>query len=59
MALAQQARLDANPVEVSGYDVTPSLGYTGFAILLLVGVYFGAVSSGTSPGDLPVMTVLP
>lgn len=59
MALAQQARLDANPGEVRGYDVAPSLGYTGFVILLLIAVYFGAMCCGTSPGDLPVMTVLP
>lgn len=59
MTVAQPARIEAPEGEAGRLDVTPSLGYTGFAILLLMAIYFGAWCCGTCPRDLAVMTVWP
>jgi hypothetical protein len=45
--------------EVKNYDVTILLGYSIFAIVFLIAVYFDSMSSGTAPGDFVSMTVLP
>jgi hypothetical protein len=59
MAIAQQTQIEATPDEVGYYDITPSLGYSAFVILLLIGIYWAARSCGTTPGDLALMAVLP
>jgi hypothetical protein len=59
MEIAQQARLEAAERGVTGHDVTILLGYSFFAIVLLLGIYFGSMSSGTALGDFASMTVLP
>jgi hypothetical protein len=59
MAIAQDTRTEATQDEVGYYDISPSLGYSAFAILLLIGIYCAAKSCGTTPGDLALMTVLP
>jgi hypothetical protein len=59
MAIAQQVRLEAAPRGVKAYDVTILVGYSFFAIVLLLGIYFGSMSSGTVPGDFASMTVFP
>jgi hypothetical protein len=59
MAIAKQSRFDAVQGEVKNYDLTILLGYSAFASLLLIAIYFGSLSSGTPPGDLATMTVFP
>jgi hypothetical protein len=59
MAIAQPSGIEATPDDVGYYDVTPSLGYSAFAILLLIGIIWAAKSCGTTPGDLALMTALP
>jgi hypothetical protein len=59
MEIAQQTRFETTQREVRCYDVTILLGYTAFVVLLLIGIYWGAMSSGTAPGDLASMTVFP
>jgi GNAT superfamily N-acetyltransferase len=59
MEIAQQARLETAERGVRGHDVTILFGYSFFAIVLLLGIYFGSMSSGTALGDLASMTVLP
>ena len=59
MALAQPARIDAAQYDVGDHLVAPSLGYNGFAILLRITVYFGALSCGTSPAAISAMTAWP
>jgi len=59
MALVEPARFDAAQGDIGDHAITPSLGYTGFAMLLLITIYFGALSCGTSPADLSAMTAWP
>jgi hypothetical protein len=59
MAIAQQIRLEAAPRQVKSHDVTILAGYSFFAIVLLLGIYFGSMSSGTVVGDFASMTVFP
>jgi hypothetical protein len=59
MAIAQQSRIETTEDEVGYYDITPSLGYSAFAILLLIGIIWAAKCCGTTPGDLALMSVLP
>jgi hypothetical protein len=61
MILAQQVRFDVNPEEKLIWDreITPSLGYTAFAILLLAAVCCAGIVGGIAPADLAGMTVLP
>jgi hypothetical protein len=59
MQIAQQTRFETTRREVRSYDVTILLGYSVFAILLLVGIYWHSMSSGLAPGDLASMTVYP
>jgi hypothetical protein len=58
MAIAQQ-----NSFEIASndrnYDLSIQAGYAAFAIVLLVAIYFGSMSSGTAPADFAAMTVLP
>jgi hypothetical protein len=59
MAIAQQVRLETAPRGVKGHDVTILVGYSLFAIVLMLGIYFGSMSSGTALGDFASMTVFP
>jgi hypothetical protein len=45
--------------EVKNHDAMISVGYAIFAIVLLIAIYFGSMSSGTAPGDFASMTVFP
>jgi hypothetical protein len=59
MAIVEQSRFDATQREVRNYDLAILLGYSGFAFLLLITIYFGCMSSGTAPGELATMTAFP
>ena len=59
MEIAQQTRFEAAQREVISYDFTILLGYVAFAVLLLIGSYWGSMSSGTAPGDFATMVVFP
>ena len=59
MEIAQQTRFETTQREVRSHDLTILLGYAVFAILLLIGIYWGAMASGVAPGDLASMTVFP
>jgi hypothetical protein len=45
--------------EVKNYDVTILLGYSIFAIVFLIAIYFDSMSPGTALGDFVSMTVFP
>jgi hypothetical protein len=59
MEIAQQVRLETTERGIRTHDVTILLGYSLFAIVLLLGIYFGSMSSGTALGDFASMTVFP
>jgi hypothetical protein len=59
MSIAQQSGFEVAPTRLPNYDVQIQVGYAAFAIILLVAIYLGSMSSGTAPGDSAVMTVLP
>jgi hypothetical protein len=61
MEIAEQftAQRQAADVEVKNYDMSILLGYSIFAIVLLIVVYFDSTSPGTALGDFASMTVLP
>jgi hypothetical protein len=59
MEIAQQGRLETAQRGVKEHDVTILLGYLFLAIVLLLGIYLGSMSSGTAPGDFASMTVFP
>ena len=60
MISAQQVQFDVTLAElIPAGEITPSLGYTAFAILLLAAVCCAGIVGGTPPADLAGMTVLP
>ena len=59
MAIAEQRRLKTVKDEVRHRDATILLGYSIFALVLLIAIYCGSMSSGIAPGDLASMTVFP
>ena len=59
MGIAQQVRVETARRDISGHDVTILLGYSFFVVLLLIGIYWGSMSSGTAPGDFATMIVFP
>jgi hypothetical protein len=59
MEIAQQTRSETAQREVRSHDVTILLGYTVFAILLLVGIYWGSLAPALTPDELASMTVFP
>ena len=59
MQIAQQTRFETAQREVRSRDMTILLGYAAFAIVLLIAIYLGSMSSGTAPGDFATMTVFP
>jgi hypothetical protein len=59
MEIAEQRRFKTVKGEVRRRDATILLGYSILAIVLLIAIYFGSMSSGIAPGDLASMTVFP
>jgi hypothetical protein len=59
MEIAQQTRFETAQREVRNRDFAILLGYSAFAILLLIGIYWGSMSAGTASGDFASMTVFP
>jgi hypothetical protein len=56
MEIAEQSRVKS---AVRDHDATILLGYLMFAVVLLIAIYFGSISSGIAPGDFASMTVFP
>jgi hypothetical protein len=61
MAITEQftTQRQAEDVEVKSYDMSILLGYSIFAIVFLVVIYFDSISPGTAPADFVSMTVFP
>jgi uncharacterized membrane protein len=59
MAIAEQARLETIQRTTQSHDTAILLGYSIFAIVLLIAIYLASMSSGTAPGDFASMTVFP
>jgi hypothetical protein len=59
MEIVQRARLKTAQGELRSHDMTILVGYVAFAIVLVLAIYFDALSSGTAPGDFATMTVFP
>jgi len=59
MEIVQPTKFTSAQREVRDHDVTIILGYAAFAIVLLIAIYLGSLSSGTAPGDFATMTVFP
>ena len=61
MAITEQftTQRQAEDVEVKKYDMSILLGYSIFAIVFLVVIYFDSMSAGTAPADFVSMTVFP
>jgi len=59
MGVAQQTRLETTQREARNHDAMILVGYSVFAILLIIGLYLGSMSPGTAPGDFALMTVFP
>jgi hypothetical protein len=59
MDIADRARFDTAQRQVQRRDATILLGYAVVAVVLLIGIYLGSMSSGTGPGDFASMTVFP
>jgi hypothetical protein len=59
MEIAGQTRFDIAQRQVKNRNATFLLGYSIFASVLLIAIYFGSMSSGIAPGDLASMTVFP
>jgi hypothetical protein len=51
--------LEVRNLEIKNYDMSTILGYSIFAILFLIALYFDSMSPGTAPGDFASMTVTP
>jgi hypothetical protein len=59
MEIAQQSPFETTRREVRSHDLAIMLGYSVLAVLLLMAIYWGAMSSGAAPGDFASMTVFP
>ena len=59
MEIAQKTRFETTQREARSHDVTILLGYSVFAILLLIGVCWGSIAAGIAPGELASMMVFP
>lgn len=61
MEIAEQftAQRQAVDVEVKNYDMSILIGYSIFAIVFLVVIYFDSISPGTAAGDFASVTVFP
>lgn len=61
MDIAEQftAQRKADDVAGKNYDMSILLGYSIFAIVFLVVVYFDSISPGAAAGDFALTTVFP
>ena len=59
MELTQKVRLTATKGEARSYDFSILFGYSAFAILLMVAIYFAAGGPGTTAADLATMGAFP
>jgi hypothetical protein len=59
MEIVQPTKFATTQGEVKSHDGTIILGYAAFAIVLLIAIYLGSLSSGTAPGDFATMSVFP
>jgi hypothetical protein len=59
MEIVQRARFKTALREARSPHVTIVLGYVALAIVLILAIYFDALSSGTAPGEFATMTVFP
>jgi hypothetical protein len=59
MGIAQQTRFESTQREARNHDKAILLGYSVFAILLIIGLYLGSMSPGTAPSDFASMIVFP
>jgi hypothetical protein len=59
MEIVQPTKFTSAQRDGRDHDVTIILGYAAFAIVLLIAIYLGSLSSGTAPGDFATMTVFP
>jgi hypothetical protein len=59
MEIVQSTQFITAQREVRSHDVPIIFGYAAFAIVLLIAIYLGSLSSGTGPGDFATMTVFP
>jgi hypothetical protein len=59
MAIAERARFDTLQHTARSHDTAIILGYSIFAIVLLIAIYLDSMSSGTASGDFASMTVFP
>jgi hypothetical protein len=59
MEIAGQTRFDVGQRQVRNRDAIVLLGYSMFAVVLLIAIYFGSMSSGTAAGDFASMIVFP
>lgn len=59
MEIVQRTRFKTAQREVGSHDAAIVLGYAAFAVVLMIAIYLGSLSSGTAPGDFATMTVFP
>ena len=59
MALAQQVRLTATKNDERSHDTAILLGYSIFAIVMVIAIYLASGRSGTDIADFANMTVFP
>lgn len=59
MELAQQVRLASTKSDVRSRDLSIILGYSAFALVMLIAIYLAAGQSGTLSVDFADMTVFP
>jgi hypothetical protein len=59
MEIAEQTRFDVTLRPIKNRDAIVLLGYSMFAIVLLIAIYIGSMSSGTAAADFASMIVFP
>ena len=59
MEIAQQTWFETTQRKFRSHDAKILLGYTVFAILLLIGIYWGSLAPALTPDDLASMTAFP
>lgn len=59
MAIFEHSNFDVAKREVRNHDTSILLGYSLFAIVLLMAIYLGSLSCGMEIGDFATMTVFP
>jgi len=59
MEIVQSTKLSPAQREVKSHDGTIMLSYLALAIVFMIAIYLGSLSSGTAPGDFATMTVFP